>query len=125
RTTIYGVTITSGAAERPIYGWSAYGSSKASMNMYTKTVALEQASLQTGNKIIAFSPGIMDTEMQQTIRMSDPTAFQDVDTFRHYKKNDQLQDPQIVGEILVNILLNETGIKNGHIYYVHDYLKNR
>src|SRR5699024_7077821 len=55
--------ITSGAANRPIFGWSAYCSSKASMNMYVQTVALEQNHLKTNHKIIAFSPGVMDTAM--------------------------------------------------------------
>src|SRR5699024_6216802 len=63
-----GLMITSGAAERPIYGWSAYCSSKAGLNMYTKTVALEQEELATKHKIIAFNPGIMDTDMQSDIR---------------------------------------------------------
>src|SRR5690606_6459208 len=70
-----GVNITSGAAERPIYGWGAYCSSKASINMYTKTAALEQDTLKTGHKIVAFNPGIMDTNMQQTIRSSSKDSF--------------------------------------------------
>src|SRR5690625_3829310 len=37
-----GVTISSGAANQPFSGWSAYCSAKASMNMYTRVVALEQ-----------------------------------------------------------------------------------
>src|SRR5690625_5281473 len=56
--SFYGATVTSGAANRPMYGWSAYCTTKASMNMYTKTVALEQDELKTGHKVIAFSPGI-------------------------------------------------------------------
>src|SRR5699024_12464646 len=59
---LIGVNITSGAGSRPVYGWRAYCSTKASINMYTKTVALEQVEKKTGHKIIAFSPGIMDTD---------------------------------------------------------------
>src|SRR5699024_8868366 len=39
--TVIGVNVTSGAANRPVYGWSAYCSSKASINAYTSTIALE------------------------------------------------------------------------------------
>lgn len=116
-----GVTITSGAAERPIYGWSAYCSSKASINSYTETVALEQAELKTGNKIIAFSPGIMDTGMQEKIRATSRESFRDVETFKSYKQNNVLKDPDTVGGILVDILNDEASIENGKIYHVNDY----
>ncbi|GGJ88005.1 benzil reductase ((S)-benzoin forming) [Lentibacillus kapialis] len=115
-------TITSGAAERPVYGWSAYCSSKASINMFTRTAALEQDQLKTQNKVIAFSPGIMDTDMQEKIRQSDKDAFIEVDEFRRYKQTNQLKDTDTVGGILVDILTDETSIVNGKIYSVTDYL---
>ncbi|WP_404451634.1 (S)-benzoin forming benzil reductase [Virgibacillus necropolis] len=119
--SMVGVTITSGAAERPIYGWSAYCSSKASMNRFTETVALEQAELKTGHKVIAFSPGIMDTGMQEKIRATSQHSFMDVETFKGYKRNNDLKDTDIVGGILVDILTDEGSIENGKIYNVKDY----
>ncbi|HLR68609.1 (S)-benzoin forming benzil reductase [Virgibacillus alimentarius] len=116
------VIITSGAAERPVYGWSAYCSTKASMNMYTKTVSLEQDELKTGNKIIAFSPGVMDTAMQEQIRTSSYDEFMDVEKFKDYKKNNHLKNTETVGGVLVDILRDEATVKNGNIYYVRDYL---
>lgn len=116
-----GVTITSGAAERPVYGWSAYCSSKASMNRYTETVALEQKELKTGHKVIAFSPGIMDTGMQDKIRSTSQQSFLDVEKFREFKKNNDLKDTDLVGGILVDILTDEGSIENGKIYNVKDY----
>lgn len=117
-----GVNITSGAAERPVYGWSAYCSTKASMNMYTKTVALEQNQLQTGNNVIAFSPGVMDTDMQQEIRNSTEEQFIEVETFRQYKKQNHLRDPHTVGQVLVDILVDDAKVENGKIYYLSDYV---
>jgi benzil reductase ((S)-benzoin forming) len=116
-----GVTVTSGAAERPIYGWSAYCSTKASINMYTETAALEQEQLKTKNKVIAFSPGIMDTPMQGKIRESSASEFADVETFKGYKEKNLLKDPSTVGEVLIGILTDEK-VKNGKIYYVNEYL---
>lgn len=116
-----GTTITSGAAERPVYGWSAYCTSKASINMFTRTAALEQEELNTPSKVIAFSPGVMDTNMQEKIRASDADAFKDVDNFREYKRNNQLKDTDVVGGVLVDILTDETNIINGKIYYAKDY----
>lgn len=116
-----GLTVTSGAAERPMYGWSAYCSTKASINMYTQTAALEQEQLKTKNKVIAFSPGIMDTPMQGRIRESSESAFADVEKFKGYKENNLLKDPSVVGEVLVGILTDKN-VKNGKIYYVNEYL---
>src|SRR5690625_5748465 len=89
--SFYGVNITSGAANRPIYGWSAYCSTKALINRYTETVALEQHTLKTENKVFAFSPGVMDTNMQAEIRSTDSASFKDVEQFIQYKKDDQLR----------------------------------
>ncbi|RYG72881.1 (S)-benzoin forming benzil reductase [Lentibacillus lipolyticus] len=116
-----GTTITSGAAERPVYGWSAYCTSKASVNMFTRTAALEQEELNTASKVIAFSPGVMDTNMQEQIRTSDADAFKDVDNFREYKRNNLLKDTDVVGGVLVDILTDETNIINGKIYDAKDY----
>lgn len=117
-----GAAITSGAAEKTHYGWSAYCSTKASINMYTKTVALEQDERETGNKLIAFSPGVMDTEMQEKIRASSPEAFVEVDTFRNYKQQNLLKETDAVGSVLVDILMDESNIVNGKVYNVTDYL---
>jgi len=116
------VNVTSGAANSPIFGWSAYCSTKASINMFTRTVALEQKQLNTGNKIIAFDPGIMDTHMQEKIRSSSEDEFKDIERFRQYKENNLLQDPAIVAGILVDLLTDEVNLENGKIYSVNEYL---
>ncbi|WP_067724963.1 (S)-benzoin forming benzil reductase [Oceanobacillus damuensis] len=118
---LIGANITSGAAESPMYGWSAYCSTKASMNMYTKTAALEQEELSTDNKIIAFSPGIMDTEMQKKIRSSSKAEFAEVEKFKGYKQNNLLKDTDLVGGVLVDIITSDD-IQNGKIYYAREYL---
>ncbi|MYL42853.1 (S)-benzoin forming benzil reductase [Virgibacillus salexigens] len=117
-----GLTVTSGAAEKPSYGWSAYCSSKASINMYTQTVALEQEKLATKNKVIAFSPGIMDTAMQEAIRSSSKESFAAVEKFKEYKDKNQLKNTEKVGGVLVDIMVDESKITNGKIYHVNQYL---
>lgn len=113
--------VTSGAAVKPKYGWSVYCSTKASMNMYTQTVALEQAEQETEHAIIAFSPGVMDTGMQKTIRSSSEGAFKDVESFRALKDNNQLKDADIIGGVLIDILMDEH-LENGKIYDVREYI---
>lgn len=120
-TMVVGVNVTSGAANNPIYGWSAYSSSKASIDSYTKTVALEVERLNTDHKIIGFNPGVMDTKMQEQIRATDEQSFQDVNVFKSYKKNNILKNTDIIAGILVDIVTDEVSIQNGKTYDVNDY----
>lgn len=117
------VNVTSGAADRSVYGWTAYCASKAGLNHFTRTVALEQEELNTGNKIFLFDPSIMDTEMQGEIRSSDPSQFIDVDNFRNYKTNDKLRSTDVVAKVLVDRLLDESTIENGEYFSVKDVFK--
>jgi len=115
------VNVTSGAAERPVQGWSVYCSTKAALNMFTKTVAVEQD--HSGNAtIIGYSPGIMDTDMQGVIRSSTEHAFQEVNKFIAYKENGMLRSTKIVADALIDLLLTEE-IENGKIYSVNNLLK--
>lgn len=61
------VNISSGAAHRPLEGWSAYCATKAALWMATQALHLEE-----GEAIDAYaaSPGTVDTEMQVQIRAS-------------------------------------------------------
>lgn len=115
------VEVTSGAGKRPIFGWSTYCSTKAGINLYTETVALEQEELNTGNKVIAFNPGVMDTQMQETIRSMDKGAFLDVERYRKLKAENQLNSPVDVASVLIDIL-NDEGVINGKLYNITDYL---
>ncbi|MBY0123671.1 (S)-benzoin forming benzil reductase [Bacillus sp. S/N-304-OC-R1] len=113
--------VSSGAAERPIQGWSAYCSTKAGLNMFTATAAVEQATAGAPHEMIAFSPGIMDTDMQGTIRSSSKEAFHDLEKFKEYKEAGMLRPAETVGNALVSLLLREE-IENGKVYHVNDLL---
>lgn len=62
------VNLSSGAAHRPMEGWSAYCCGKAGLAMLTRAVHEEYGSL--GIRIFGFAPGVVDTEMQVRIRAS-------------------------------------------------------
>lgn len=120
-TTVHAINITSGAATRSIEGWSVYCSAKAGLNMFTQTTALELAEMKTNNKIIAFSPGIMDTKMQETIRSSSKEAFKELEKFIDYKEKSKLQKTEVVANALVDLVLNGSA-ESGKIYHVSDLL---
>jgi len=113
--------VTSGAANRSTYGWSAYGSSKAGLNRFTETVALEQKELGTENKVILLDPSIMDTNMQNDIRSTDEESFRDVNQFKQYKEENKLSDTADVANVFVTILLDDEQVVNGKYYSIKDY----
>ncbi|MGD7045133.1 (S)-benzoin forming benzil reductase [Jeotgalibacillus proteolyticus] len=115
------VNITSGAADKPNHGWSIYGSTKAALNLFTETAAMEQQELHPEVKIISFSPSIMDTDMQQVIRSSSSEAFAQVDRFQEYKKHGKLRTPEQVASALVHLVINEN-LQNGKLYHINDFL---
>lgn len=62
------ITVSSGAATRPLEGWSAYCASKAGALMLTQAAHLEEAA--HGIRVLGLSPGTVATEMQVKIRAS-------------------------------------------------------
>jgi len=62
------VNVSSGAAIRPLEGWSAYCTGKAGLAMLTRAIMLENPS--NGIRVFGFQPGTTDTDMQVTIRAS-------------------------------------------------------
>ncbi|UFU00447.1 (S)-benzoin forming benzil reductase [Radiobacillus kanasensis] len=116
------VNVTSGAAQRPISGWSLYCGTKAGLDLFTETVAMEQMEAETGNLAILFNPGIMDTNMQASIRASSLDAFRDVEAFKQYKENNELRDTDVVAQALVSVLLDVPNIENGKNYSIKELL---
>lgn len=112
------INVTSGAAERPIHGWSIYCSTKAAVNMFTQVGALEQETSNGNHVMIGFSPGIMDTDMQQTIRSSSKEAFHDIEKFKSYKEEGHLRSADTVANALIDLLLAGK-VVNGEIYHVN------
>lgn len=115
------LSITSGAAVRPFDGWSTYCASKAGINMFTKTVAIEQERKDNNLKIAAFSPGIIDTSMQGEIRNSKEEDFSMIDTFINFKKDNKLRSPKVVAEIVLKVVCDKN-FTQGEIYNIKDLI---
>jgi 3-oxoacyl-[acyl-carrier protein] reductase len=62
------VNVSSGAASRPLEGWSAYCAAKAGLAMLTRSLHLELGG--RGIRAYGLRPGVVDTAMQVTIRAS-------------------------------------------------------
>lgn len=61
------VNLSSGAAHRPVEGWSAYCASKAALAMLTRSVFAEYGDVV---RVYGVQPGLLDTDMQAEIRAS-------------------------------------------------------
>lgn len=100
------LNISSGAAHRPIAGWAAYCSSKATLFMLYQVMNKE---LNKKNIFISsVRPGVVDTPMQTLLRQSDPNAFPDLPLFDQYKNEGKLIPVEIVSGFLAEILLKTT-----------------
>jgi NAD(P)-dependent dehydrogenase (short-subunit alcohol dehydrogenase family) len=62
------INVSSGAAHRPLPGWSAYCAAKAGLAMLTRALAADY--VDRGIRVFGFAPGVVDTDMQATIRAS-------------------------------------------------------
>ncbi|HSJ44865.1 MAG TPA: SDR family NAD(P)-dependent oxidoreductase [Euzebyales bacterium] len=87
------VFISSGAAGRPIEGWSAYCAGKAGQDMWVRTVGAEQQRRGKGRRLLAIAPGVVATAMQEQIRATDEHDFPDVGRFHRLHADGQLLDP--------------------------------
>ncbi|OVZ58352.1 short-chain dehydrogenase [Pigmentiphaga sp. NML080357] len=96
------LNISSGAGQQPMAGWSVYCATKAALDMYTRTVRLEQQA--GGLRIAALSPGVIDTPMQARIRATLPDAFPAVEDFKTLHRSGQLAAPADVAARILDYL---------------------
>ncbi|MFE4428028.1 (S)-benzoin forming benzil reductase [Peribacillus butanolivorans] len=115
------VNISSGAAKNPYHGWAAYCSTKAGLEMFTRVAGLEQDKAPFPMTLISFSPGVMDTGMQETIRSADEQDFSDRKKFHDYKEKGTLRSPEFVAEKLLE-LLEVDELENGKFYDIKSLL---
>ncbi|KAJ3015231.1 UNVERIFIED_CONTAM: hypothetical protein HDU68_012829 [Siphonaria sp. JEL0065] len=94
--------VSSGAATGAYAGWGPYCMSKAALNMLSNVFAVEEPTLVS----FAFRPGVVETEMQATIR-NDKNAKEmgadKHDQFKKYHQNGDLLKPTVPGGILAKM----------------------
>lgn len=98
------VNISSGAAKRPIPAWSAYCASKAAVDLFSETLSQELQELGASTKIYSVAPGVVDTEMQVTIRSSNSDDFSGRQKFVDLKEQEELRSPEEVVALLMQLL---------------------
>lgn len=113
------IFISSGAGRNPIASWASYCASKAAVDLFCQTVQLEEQ--QLGRKdfhCLSVAPGVVDTDMQASIRATKEISFSEVARFKEYKNSNQLYSPELVAKKL-HKLVHETTLKEV-IYSLRD-----
>lgn len=115
------LNISSGAGRNAYPSWSAYCTAKAGVDMYSRCVGLEQATLPHGIRIASVAPGIIDTGMQTTIRSSSPEDFPMVAQFAAYKAAGDLADADTRASDLLK-LLHSDHLQFGDVLNIRDFI---
>ena len=104
------INIGSGAANSPIPSWGIYCAAKSALDMLTKVIAEED---HKHLKIFSVHPGIVDTNMQKTIRGADEGLFPLLAKFTAYHSENELETTTIAAQKIYYIIRNSNEfIKN-------------
>jgi benzil reductase ((S)-benzoin forming) len=98
------VNISSGASVRPYAGWSMYSASKAAVEAFVRSVALEQAVQTHPIRAISINPGVMDTAMQATVRSASVADFPSLGRFVRLRQEGHLASPAAVASQIADIV---------------------
>lgn len=98
------VNVSSGSGSYPAPSMASYCTSKAGMNMFTQCVAMEQSGQPNPVEVIAFDPGMVDTELQAVARGKSVKEFALSGLFNEVYESGQLQSASVVAEQLMEQL---------------------
>ena len=87
------LNISSGLGRRAMASQAAYCAVKAGIDHFTRCLALEEAAKTNGAKVCSLAPGVIDTDMQVTLRSADVAVFPDQGRFAGLKAQGQLTSP--------------------------------
>lgn len=101
------VNIGSGAATSPYAGWGAYCSSKAGLEMFTRTTMLEQKNKLHPVRVLSILPGVVDTGMQNKLRNSDAGNFPMKPRFEQLYRDNLLSRPNEVADKIIRLIFGQ------------------
>ena len=106
------INISSGAAIKGYAGWGAYCSSKGGVDRLTEcALAEEKADPSLAGRFCfraySIAPGVIDTDMQATIRETPKSRFPMVDKFHEIKSKDSFNTPPYIAIEIEKLALLE------------------
>jgi NAD(P)-dependent dehydrogenase (short-subunit alcohol dehydrogenase family) len=112
------INISSGAAVKAVRGWSAYCTSKAALNHFTRALAAEYPEITA----VAISPGMTATDMQLRIRQLGHGSMPR-DEYRRFvdaHRRGELRSPEAVARAVVALSLNAPPELSGEFVTMDD-----
>ncbi len=101
------INVGSGAATSPYAGWGPYCSTKAGLEMFTRTTSLEQKSEPHPVRILSVLPGVVDTGMQNKLRNSDAADFPMKPRFEQLYQDNLLSRPNEVADKIITLIFGQ------------------
>ena len=98
------LNISSGLGRNAMGSQAPYCAAKAGMDHFSRAVALEQAALANGAKIVSLAPGVIDTDMQVQLRGTPADAFPDRERFVQLKANGMLDSAETAASKVLGYL---------------------
>ena len=95
------LNISSGAANKPIECWSTYCATKSALDSLTEVIVKEK---HKNLRALSIYPGVVDTNMQEKIRASNPKHFPLHENFLKYYLKKELVSTQSVALKLFQII---------------------
>ena len=105
------VNISTGAAVKPMAGWSAYCASKAGLLQLTAVVALEHPQVPC----FSLRPGVIDTGMQAAIRQSQGMRDVDYKRFADLHSDGGLEPPEVPARAAIWLALQGPAARSGQL----------
>lgn len=115
------VNLSTGAAQHPVEGWSAYCAAKAGLEMFTRCLVAEQRHHHNPVKVVSFAPGVVNTEMQQEIRNAPPETFPELGRFVDMKDSGRLLDADFVAKSILDLLAG-SNFGEHTVMHINDFL---
>ncbi|MFC0179641.1 SDR family NAD(P)-dependent oxidoreductase [Thorsellia kenyensis] len=97
------LNISSGAGRKGVPGWGVYCATKAALDRFSEVIALERPKIL----VSSLAPGVIDTQMQQTIRATPKENFPTLDRFTELHASGNLSHPDKTAKKIINFLANK------------------
>lgn len=101
------LNISSGAGRKSTVGWAMYSSTKAAVDRFSASVALDEKRKPNPVRIASVAPGVVDTDMQGVLRGTDEDLFPDRPRFLTLKAEEKLQTTKETAEKLLRYLSSD------------------
>lgn len=92
------LNVSSGLGRRAMAGQATYCAAKAGMDHLSRALALDQAELVNGARVVSLAPGVIDTDMQVQLRDAEGSGFPEQATFLRLKESGQLASADAAAE---------------------------